>query len=105
MDAIAGARDAFRFSDLAKGLNEGLRGERGTLMGRAGILAKAKLELELTQLTELLGQALRIRFETTDREKKFLEQQLLSGTARADVLKSYKYSVAVGNEREYWPYE
>jgi tetratricopeptide (TPR) repeat protein len=105
MDSVAGARDAFRFSDLAKGLNEGLRAERALLMGRAGILAKAKLELELSQLTELLGQALRIRFETTDREKKFLEQQLIAGTARSDVLKSYKYSVAVGNEREYWPYE
>ncbi len=105
MDSIAESRDAFRFSDVAKNLTEGLRTERTALMSKAGILAKAKLEFELTQLKELLGQALRIQFETTDQEKKFLEQQLLVGSARSEVLRKYKYSVAVGDEREYWPYE
>lgn len=105
MDSIVEARDSFRFSDLAKGLSEGLRAERATVISKAGILAKAKLELELNQLKELLGQALRIQFETTDQEKKFLEQQLLTGSARSEVLRKYRHSVVVGDEREYWPYE
>lgn len=105
MDSIHERRDLFRYSELAKELNEELKQERQSLLGRAGILAKAKLEFELRELKELLGQALRIRFETSTKEKEFLEQQLLAEGGKKEVVESYAYSVAVSDEHLYWPYE
>ncbi len=104
MDSITEKRDVFRYSELAKAILSELKEERSALTARAGILAKAKLEFEIGQLRELLGNALRIRFETTTQEKKFLEDQLIAkGTKQK--LKAYKYSVAVPDERVYWPFE
>ena len=67
-------------------------------------MAKGKLQYELGELKRLLGDGLRIKFETTTKEKEFLEQQLLAGGAK-DIVKSYKYSVAVADDQLYWPYE
>ncbi len=103
-DTIGGLGDRFRYSDLAKSLNEGLKAERAALAQKAGVLAKSKLENELTQLKDLLGQALRIKFETTDMEKRALEDELAGGPKLVQ-LKNYKFSCAVGDERECWPYE
>ncbi len=105
MDSIGERKDLFRYSELAKELNEGLKTERQQLLGKAGLLAKAKLEFELGELKELLGQALRIKFETSTKEKEFLEQQLLAEGGKKEVVESYAYSVAVSDEHLYWPYE
>jgi len=104
-DAIAERRDVFKYSDLAKKINEDLKAERQGLMGKAGILAKAKLEFELGQLKKLLGDGLRIKFETSTKEKGVLEEAMRGGAARRDELGSYKTSTAVNDERSYWPYE
>ena len=103
-DSIAQKSENFKYSDLAKAQTEALKKERSTMIDRAGILAKAKLETELGEIKELLGQALRIKFETSSKEKEFLEQQL-GGGAKADVVKKYNFSVAVSDEHQYWPYE
>src|SRR4029077_7430964 len=74
------------------------------LVNKAGILAKGKLQVEFAELTKLLGNAERIRFETVGKEKDFLEMQLAEG-GKAEIVKNYKYSVAVADDQLYWPYE
>jgi tetratricopeptide (TPR) repeat protein len=103
-DSVNQTKDAFRYSALSKTLSENLKAEEVALSAKAGILAKAKLELELGQLKELLGQALRIKFETTTKEKEFLEKQL-TNQGKVDEVKKYVFSTAVSDERVFWPYE
>jgi hypothetical protein len=104
LDIFGQRGDTFKYSDLSKHLQEELKQERQGLVTKAGQMAKAKLESELTQLKTLLGNGLRIRFETTTKEKEFLEEQLRAGGKR-ELVKNYKYSVAVADDELYWPYE
>ena len=104
VDSIGKRGDTFRYSDLAKTLLEGLKTERQGLVKRGGIMAKGKLETELAELKRLLTNGLRIKFETTTKEKEFLEDQLRAG-GRQEIVKKYRYSVAVSDEQLYWPYE
>jgi hypothetical protein len=96
--------DVFKFSDLSKNLMEELKKTRDALIKKAGIMAKGKLELELSELKKLLANGLRIKFETTTKEKEFLEDQLRAG-GKAEVIRKYRYSVAVADDQLYWPYE
>ncbi len=104
MDSIAKKGDTFRYSELAKNLLEGLKIQREGLVKRAGIMAKGKLETELAELKRLLTNGLRIKFETTTKEKEFLEGQLRAGGPQ-EMVKNYRHSVAVSDEQLYWPYE
>lgn len=104
LDALGTKPETFRYSDVAKRLDESLKKERAHLIGKAGLIAKAKLTLELEYLTSLLSQALRIQFETSSKEKEFLEASL-TNEAKREELSGYRYSVAVGDDEEYWPYE
>ncbi|WP_164015155.1 adventurous gliding motility protein GltC [Pyxidicoccus trucidator] len=104
MDAFANRADTFKYSDLSKTLLEGLKVQRTGLISKAGIMAKGKLETELVALKQLLANGLRIKFETTTKEKEFLEEQLKAG-GRTAIVKKYKYSVAVSDDQLYWPYE
>lgn len=104
VDSYATRPDAFKQSEMAKGLQDGLKAEREDLIKKAGYMAKGKLELELQALRKLLADGERIRFETTSKEKEFLEEQLRSG-GRQEVVKRYKHSVAVADDQLYWPYE
>jgi len=103
-DLIAGRGTAFRTSDLARHLQERLTKERQQLVTRAGVMARGKLELELANLRTLLGNAERIKFETTGKEKEFLEEQLQAGGRKA-IVKQYRYSVAVADDQLYWPFQ
>ena len=67
-------------------------------------MAKAKLEQEQNELRTLLGNGERIKFETTTKEKEFLEEQLQAGGRRA-IVKKYQYSVAVNDDQLYWPFQ
>ncbi|WP_410478008.1 adventurous gliding motility protein GltC [Myxococcus sp. MxC21-1] len=104
MDAFANRADTFKYSELSKSLLEGLKVQRTALISKAGIMAKGKLETELVALKQLLANGLRIKFETTTKEKEFLEEQLKAG-GRTAIVKKYKYSVAVQDDQLYWPYE
>ncbi|NVJ02972.1 adventurous gliding motility protein GltC [Myxococcus sp. AM009] len=104
MDAFANRADTFKYSELSKSLLEGLKLQRTALISKAGIMAKGKLETELVALKQLLANGLRIKFETTTKEKEFLEEQLKAG-GRTAIVKKYKYSVAVQDDQLYWPYE
>ncbi|NMO22977.1 adventurous gliding motility protein GltC [Pyxidicoccus fallax] len=104
MDAFANKADTFKYSDLSKSLLEGLKVQRTALISKAGIMAKGKLETELVALKQLLANGLRIKFETTTKEKEFLEEQLKAG-GRTAIVKKYRYSVAVPDDQLYWPYE
>ena len=104
LDSFSKHSDTFKYSDLSKHLIDGLKQQRETMLKKAGILAKGKLQTELQELTKLLGNAERIKFETTGKEKEFLEKQLATG-GKVDVVKKYKYSVAVADDQLYWPYE
>lgn len=104
LDAYGRQGDSFRYSELAKELMEDLKAQRADLMAKAGFMAKSKLEQEQEHLSDLLSNGLRIKFETTNKEKEFLEAQLIAGS-NAQIVKDYKYSVAVGDEELYWPYE
>ena len=53
---------------------------------------------------ELLQQALRIKIEVAAKERQFLQSALERG-GQVDVVRKYKYSVAVSDEHLYWPYE
>lgn len=103
IDSLGGKSDAFKFSNLAKGLIEVLKNQRGELVKRAGIMAKGKLEFELGQLKTMRANGLRIKFETTSREKDFLEAQLNQG-AQAQILREYTYRYGVSDDQLYWPF-
>ncbi|RKH51227.1 hypothetical protein D7X55_12545 [Corallococcus sp. AB049A] len=104
MDLFGNKGDTFKYSELTKQLLEELKVQRTSLISKAGIMAKGKLETELGALKLLLANGLRIKFETTTKEKEFLEEQLKAG-GRTAIVKKYKYSVAVADDQLYWPYE
>ena len=104
LDAFGEKGDTFKYSELSKDLLEGLKGQRTTLIEKAGIMSKGKLETELIALKQLLANGLRIKFETTTKEKEFLEEQLKAGGKTA-IVKKYRYTVAVADDQLYWPYE
>ncbi|MHA7632551.1 adventurous gliding motility protein GltC [Corallococcus sp. M7] len=104
MDLFGNKGDTFKYSELTKQLLEELKVQRTSLISKAGIMAKGKLESELGALKLLLANGLRIKFETTTKEKEFLEEQLKAG-GRTAIVKKYKYSVAVADDQLYWPYE
>ncbi|HEY1087521.1 MAG TPA: adventurous gliding motility protein GltC, partial [Archangium sp.] len=103
MDAIGEKGDTFKYSNLSKQLIEQLKNQRQALIGKAGLMAKAKLDFENGQLKTLRANGLRIKFETTSREKDFLEEMLKAG-GETKIVKNYKYSVAVSDDQLYWPY-
>ena len=104
MDTFGEKGDTFRYSELSKQLLEGLKVQRTSLIEKAGIMAKGKLETELVALKQLLANGLRIKFETVTKEKEFLEEQLKAGGKTA-IVKKYRFSVAVADDQLYWPYE
>lgn len=104
MDAFSSKGDTFKYSELSKELLEGLKEQRTALIEKAGIMSKGKLETELIALKQLLANGLRIKFETTTKEKEFLEEQLKAG-GRTAIVKKYKFTVAVADDQLYWPYE
>jgi hypothetical protein len=85
-------------TDLARHLQDLLKKQRAALIQKAGLMAKAKLEQEQNELRTLLGNGERIKFETTTKEKEFLEEQLQAGGRRA-IIKKYRYSVAVNDDQ------
>ncbi len=103
MDSIGERGDTFKYSNLSKQLIEALKTQRQALIGKAGLMAKGKLEFELGALKTLRANGLRIKFETTSMEKDFLEKMLQSG-GEVSRVKNYKYSVAVSDDQLYWPY-
>ncbi|HZH03328.1 MAG TPA: adventurous gliding motility protein GltC [Myxococcaceae bacterium] len=104
LDAIGNKTDTFKYSDLVKTLIEGLKVQREALVKKAGIMAKGKLEFELGELKKMLANGERIKFETSTKEKEFLELQLTSD-GKSEIVKKYKYSVAVADDQLYWPFE
>lgn len=103
IDSFSSKGDNFKFSGLAKALIEGLKSQRELLLKKAGVMSKGKLEFELDQLKTLEGNGLRIKFETTTKEKEYLEESLKAG-GNVDVIKKYKFSPAVDDDHLYWPY-
>jgi hypothetical protein len=101
---LAARRDAFRGSALAADLKERLGSERRRLVDEGGARARAKLEYERDGLRELLQQALRIKIEVSRKEREALESALTRG-GQVDVVRDYRYSVAVSDEHLYWPYD
>jgi hypothetical protein len=104
IDSLDRRPDNFKYSGLSKNLLEDLKKQREALIKKAGVMAKGKLESELAELKKLLANGLRIKFETTTKEKEFLEEQLKAG-GQAEIVRKYKYSVAVADDQLYWPYE
>ena len=101
---LSGRREAFRSSALFRDLKDKLQKERSRLVDEAGARARAKLEYERDALKDLLQQALRIKIEVARKEREALEIALKQG-GQVDVLKDYRYSVAVSDEHLYWPYD
>jgi hypothetical protein len=104
IDSVSKRGDSFRYSEMAKNLLAGLKVQRELLVKKAGTMAKGKLDSELVELKKLLTNGLRIKFETTGKEKEFLEEQLRAGGTQ-ELVKKYRYSVAVSDDQLYWPYE
>jgi outer membrane protein assembly factor BamD (BamD/ComL family) len=104
LDAFGNKGDTFKYSELTRRLLEDLKGQRTQLVQKAGLMAKGKLQRELIDLKQLLANGERIKFETTTKEKEFLEEQLRAG-GRTEIVKRYRYSVAVDDDELYWPYE
>ena len=103
-DGVGRRREAFRSSALAKELRERLQADRKRLVDEAGARARQKLEYERDALRELLEKALRIKIEISRKERQALESTLSRG-GPADVIRNYRYSVAVSDEHLYWPYD
>ncbi|MEW5741072.1 MAG: adventurous gliding motility protein GltC [Myxococcota bacterium] len=103
IDSIGQKGDTFKYSNLSKSVIETLKVQREGLISKAGLMAKSKLSTELGALKTLRANGLRIKFETTSKEKEFLEQMLQAGGEVATV-KKYKFSPAVPDDYLYWPY-
>jgi tetratricopeptide (TPR) repeat protein len=103
IDSFSSKTDAFKFSNLSKQLIESLKLQRGDLITRAGKMAKGKLATELGALKTLRANGLRIKFETTSKEKDFLEETLKAG-GKTEIVKKYKDTYGVSDEELYWPY-
>jgi tetratricopeptide (TPR) repeat protein len=103
IDTFGNKADNFKFSGLAKDLIEGLKVQREQLIKKAGVMSKGKLEFENGALKALRSNGLRIKFETNDQEKRFLEEVLASG-GEAKIVIPYKFSAAVSDDELYWPY-
>jgi tetratricopeptide (TPR) repeat protein len=103
IDGLGNRGDNFKFSALTKALIEGLKAQREALIGKAGVMSKGKLEFENSFLKTLRANGLRIRFETTDKEKQYLELQL-TNEAQKELIKKIPYSVAVPDDYLYWPF-
>ncbi|MFT3841979.1 MAG: adventurous gliding motility protein GltC [Myxococcaceae bacterium] len=103
IDGFSSKGDAFKFSNLVKSLIESMKAEREKLIEKAGVLAKGKLETELGALKDLHGKVIRIRIETTDKEKTYLEAQLQGGANR-DQLKKIKVRWGVKDTELMWMY-
>ena len=73
--------DTFKYTDLPSTSWSGSRSSARRLIQKAGLMAKAKLEHGAERAPQLLGNGLRIKFETTTKEKEFLEEQLQAGGA------------------------
>jgi tetratricopeptide (TPR) repeat protein len=101
---IGSRREAFRGAPLAADLKAKLASERRRLVDEAGARARAKLEYERDALKDLLQQALRIKIEVSRKEREALESSLARG-GPVDVIRDYRYSVAVSDEHLYWPYD
>jgi hypothetical protein len=101
---VGGRREAFRQTAVAQETLRRLKAERAKLVEEAGARARQKLEVERDELKRLLEQALRIKIEVSRREREALEASLARG-APVNVLRPYKYTAAVSDEHEYWPYE
>ena len=82
-----------------------ISGRAPAAISQAGLIARAKLEQERDELRDLLGKALRIKFETQEKEKQLLEQKIAGQEGQPEVLHCYRYSVAVPDTDVYWPYE
>ncbi len=104
MDAVGETSESFRYSEVAKQLLDDLKAERKAAIGQAGLIARAKLEQERDDLKDLLGKGLRIKFETQEKEKELLESKI-AGQAAPETLRRYRYSVAVSDGDQFWPYE
>ena len=104
MDSVGENPESFRYSEVAKALLDELKTERQTAISQAGLISRAKLEQERDDLKDLLGKGLRIKFETQEKEKQYLESKI-AGQGSPEALRRYRYSVAVSDTDQYWPYE
>lgn len=103
IDSFGSRSDAFKYSNMSKALIESMKAQREQLIKKGGIMAKAKLDFENGQLKTLRANGLRIKFETTDKEKEFLTELLQAGGQKQTV-KKYKETQAVSDDQLYWPY-
>ncbi len=103
-ERIPQRKEAFRTSALAAELLSQLKANKGKLLDEAGARARQKLEVERDALRTLLEQGLRIKIEVSRKEREALETSLAAGT-RVDLMRRYRFSAAVSDEHEYWPYE
>jgi hypothetical protein len=103
IDSFSRRSDAFKYSNMSKALIELMKSQRQQLILKGGIMAKAKLDFENGQLKTLRANGLRIKFETTDKEKEFLTELLQAG-GQKQIVKKYKETQAVSDDQLYWPY-
>jgi len=104
MDEGVGGRGRFARTGLGEDLVARLKADRARLVEEAGARARQKLEAERDDLKRLLEQGLRIKIEVSRKEREALEASLARGGA-VNVLRPYRFSTAVSDEHEYWPYE
>jgi len=104
MDEGVGGRGRFARTALGEDLVLRLKADRARLVEEAGARARQKLESERDDLKRLLEQGLRIKIEVSRKEREALEASLAKG-APVNVLRPYKFTTAVSDEHEYWPYE
>jgi len=104
MDEGVAGRGRFARTALGEDLLQRLKADRARLVEEAGARARQKLEAERDDLKRLLEQALRVKIEVSRKEREALEASLAKG-APVNVLRPYRYTTAVSDEHEYWPYE
>jgi tetratricopeptide (TPR) repeat protein len=98
-------RSGFADSTIARALTKRLQLRKEELIGRAGRLARKRLEQERNSLKDLTGQALRIELANQIAQKQILEEVGKEGEPTTPVLVPYPEMAAVGDEQLYWPFQ
>jgi hypothetical protein len=104
VDMVGRTGESFRYSSVTASLLADLKSQREALIEKAGTIGKAMLEAEEGELSVLIQNALRIRFEITAGEARKLEAKLGPGGKAGDQpITAYDFEKEVGDDQLYWP--
>jgi tetratricopeptide (TPR) repeat protein len=88
-----------------QGLLADLTSYRGLVIGEAGQAAKQRIDRVYKELTDLLSQALRVKYETLRAERKLLAAMKRMTAEQVEAAQVKPEAPPADEEHQYWPFE